>query len=323
MPTPDLNQLFVLHAVLSESSVVRAAHRLHLSPSAMSRALARVRETLGDPILVKAGRTLVPTPRAIEMRERVDTLIQEAQALLLPATAPDLRRVVRTFTLRTSEGFVETFGPDLVRCVMKDAPGVGLRFVPRQTRDAAGLRDGTVDLETGVIDATTSPELRRLALFNDRLVGVVRSGHVLRKSRVTAASYASGAHVGVSRQTVDKGWIDDALAALGLERTVMTTVSGFAAAIAVARGSDLVASVPEKHTAALRSGMYTFALPLKLPPIMVSMMWHPRMHADPVHAWLRNCVYKTAGDRSRAPEARRRQLLASAFAEVVAVARRS
>ena len=185
MPTPDLNQLFVLNAVLSENSVVRAAQRLHLSPSAMSRALARVRETVGDPILVKAGRKLVPTPRATEMRDRVDQLIQEAQAVLLPTKAPDLRRIVRTFTLRTSEGFVETFGPDLIKCVMKDAPGIRLRFVARQTRDAAGLRDGSVDLETGVVDATTSPELRQVPLFADRMVGVVRAGHTLRKGRVT------------------------------------------------------------------------------------------------------------------------------------------
>jgi DNA-binding transcriptional LysR family regulator len=299
MSSPDLNQLFVLNAVLSEGSVVRAAQRLHLSPSAMSRALARARDTVGDPILVKAGRKLVPTPRATEMKGRVEQLLQEAQALLLPARAPDLRRVVRTFTLRTSEGFVETFGPDLVRRVMKDAPGIGLRFVPRQTRDAAGLRDGSVDLETGVIDATTSPELRQLPLFNDRLVGVVRSGHTLRRARITAASYAAASHVGVSRQTVDAGWIDDALAALGLERQVMTAVSGFATAIAVARGSDLVATVPERHTAGLRAGLHTFALPFKLPSILVSMMWHPRMHADPVHAWLRECVHTTAGDQRR------------------------
>jgi len=299
MSTPDLNQLFVLNAVLREGSVLRAAQRLHLSPSAMSRELSRAREKVGDPILVKGGRTLVPTPRALEMRERVEQLIQEAQALLLPARAPDLRAVVRTLTLRTSEGFVETFGPALVGRVMTEAPGISLRFVPRHTRDASGLRDGTVDLETGVIDATTSPELRQLPLFTDRLVGVVRAGHTLGKSRVTPARFAACAHVGVSRQTVDKGWIDAALAALGFERTLMTTVSGFAAAIAVARGSDLVATVPERHTAALRSGMRTFTLPVKLPAIMVSMMWHPRMQADPVHAWLRDSVYKTAGDTRR------------------------
>lgn len=297
MATPDLNQLFVLHAVLTEHSVVRAAHRLHLSPSAMSRALARVRETVGDPILVKAGRALVPTPRALAMRERVELLVQEAQSLLLPATAPDLRRVVRTFTLRTSEGFVETFGPALVSCVVRDAPGVRLRFVARQSRDAAGLRDGSIDLETGVVDLTTSPELRQLPLFTDRLVAVVRAGHPLGTGRLTPARYAAATHIGVSRPTVDKAWVDDALASLSLERTVMTTVSGFATAIAVARGSDLVATVPERHTTALRLGMRTCALPFTLPPILVSMIWHPRMHADPVHAWLRDCVFKTAGDR--------------------------
>lgn len=305
MPTPDLNQLFVLNAVLTENSVVRAAQRLHLSPSAMSRALARVRESVGDPILVKAGRTLVPTPRATEIRDRVDQLLQEAQAVLLPTRAPDLRRVVRTFTLRTSEGFAETFGPGLVACVMKEAPGVRLRFVARQTRDAAGMRDGSVDLETGVVDETTSPELRQQSLFTDRLVAVVRAGHPLRKARLTPAAYAAALHVGVSRQTVDHGWIDQALAERGLERVVMTSVSGFAAAIAVARGSDLVATVPERHTAALRSGTKSLNLPFRFPAITVSMLWHPRMHADPVHAWLRGCVRKVASQEGRPPRVNR------------------
>ncbi|MEZ5317796.1 MAG: LysR family transcriptional regulator [Vicinamibacterales bacterium] len=300
MATPDLNQLFVLRAVLREHSVVRAAERLHLSPSATSRALARVRETVGDPILVKSGRTLVPTPRAVAMRDRVEQVIEEAQSLLLPARPPDLRRVERTFTLRTSEGFAETFGPGLVKAVMREAPGVRLRFVARQTREATGLRDGTVDLETGVVDAGTSPELHQRPLFADRLVGVARAGHAVRRARMTAAAYAAAAHVGVSRETVDQGWVDDALAPMGLERRVMTLVSGFAAAIAVARGSDLVATVPERHTAALRAGMYTFALPFRLPSLLVSMMWHPRLHADPVHAWLRERVFRAAGNGKRA-----------------------
>jgi DNA-binding transcriptional LysR family regulator len=291
--------------VLSENSVVRAAQRLGLSPSAMSRALARVRETVGDPILVKAGRRLVPTPRATGMRDRVDQLIHEAQAVLLPASTPDLRRVARTFTLRTSEGFVETFGPALIKRVTKDAPGIRLRFLTRQTRDAAGLRDGSVDLETGVVDRTTRPELRQVPLFADRMVGVMRAGHRLGRSRMTAAAYAGAAHIGISRETVDRGWVEEALAAVELERNVTTTVSGFATAIALARGSDLIATVPEKHTAALRAGMRTFPLPFKLPLVRVSMLWHPRMHADPVHAWLRECVKTVAGDagRSRATSA--------------------
>ena len=114
MSTPDLNLLFTLDALLAEGSVARAAQRLHLSPSAMSRALARLRKVTGDPLLVRAGRSLVPTPRAIELRERVQRLVDEAQSLLRPVEQLDLSQLVRTFTLRTSDGFAETFGPALI-----------------------------------------------------------------------------------------------------------------------------------------------------------------------------------------------------------------
>src|SRR5690349_3581596 len=117
MSRPDLNLLVTLDVLLAEGSVARAAKRLRLSPSAMSRALARLRETVGDPLLVRAGRALVPTPRALELRGRVGQLVQEAEAALRPATEIDLGRLARTFTLRTSEGFVETFGPRLIQRV--------------------------------------------------------------------------------------------------------------------------------------------------------------------------------------------------------------
>lgn len=295
MTTPDLNLLVTLNAVLEEGSVVRAAERLRLSPSAMSRALGRVREAVGDPILVKAGRGMVPTPRAIELGDRVSQLVQEAVSVLQPATAPDLRRVTRSFTIRTSEGFVETFGSKLVAGVRTTAPGIQLRFITRHARDGAGLRDGSVDLETGVVDETTSPELLQMPLFIDHLVAVVRAGHPLSKARVTPARYAASGHIGVSRRTVDAGWIDEALAPSRLVRSVVTTVSGFAAAIALARASDLVATVPERHTAGLRKGTHSLRLPFTLPALTVSMLWHPRMHADPVHKWLRGCVSDTAG----------------------------
>src|ERR1700675_3249298 len=150
MSTPDLNLLVTLDVLLAEGSVARAAQRLRLSPSAMSRALARLRETTGDPLLVRAGRGLVPTPRALELRERVGQLVQDGEAVLRPAEKLDLRKLVRTFTLRTSDGFAENFGPDLMTRVGKDAPGMRLHFVPKPDRDSAPLRDGTVDLETGV-----------------------------------------------------------------------------------------------------------------------------------------------------------------------------
>ncbi|MGZ2380262.1 LysR family transcriptional regulator [Rhizobium brockwellii] len=290
MSTPDLNLLVTLDVLLAECSVARAAQRLRLSPSAMSRALARLRETTGDPLLVRAGRGLVPTPRALELRERVARLVEDAQAVLRPAEALDLQRLVRTFTLRTSEGFAESFGPDLIARLGRQAPGVRLRFVQKPDKDSSPLRDGTVDLETGVVSETTGPEVRAQALFRDRFIGVVRLGHPLCEREMTPSRYAAGRHITVSRRGLDKGPIDEALNALGLERQIATIVSGFSTALALARVSDLIASVPERHTGALRRGMHSFPLPVPTPEITVSLLWHPRMEADPAHRWLRGCV---------------------------------
>ncbi|MEI1251639.1 LysR family transcriptional regulator [Rhizobium aouanii] len=290
MSTPDLNLLVTLDVLLAEGSVARAAQRLRLSPSAMSRALARLRETTGDPLLVRAGRGLVPTPRALELRERVGRTVEDAQAILRPAEALDLQRLVRTFTLRTSEGFAESFGPDLIARLGRQAPGVRLRFVQKPDRDSAPLRDRTVDLETGVVGGTTGPEVRAQALFRDRFIGVMRLGHPFCEREMTPSLYAGGQHIYVSRRGLDKGPIDEALNALGLERQIATIVSGFSTALQLARNSDLIASVPERHTGALRVGMHSFPLPVPTPEITVSLLWHPRMDADPAHRWLRGCV---------------------------------
>ena len=290
MSTPDFNLLITLDAVLAEGSVARAARRLRLSPSAMSRALARLRETIGDPLLVRAGRGLVPTPRALELRERVSQLVQEGEAVLRPAGKLNLTQLVRTFTLRTGEGFVENFGPDLIARIGKEAPGVRLRFVQKPNKDSTPLRDGTVDLETGVVGETTAPEVRAQALFQDRFIGVVRKGHVLSKGKITPSRYAAGKHVVVSRRGLDKGPIDEALELLGLTREIVTIVGGFSAALALARSSDLIASVPERHTGNLRAGMQSFPLPFSTPEVTVSLLWHPRLDADPAHRWLRGHI---------------------------------
>jgi DNA-binding transcriptional LysR family regulator len=290
MQTPDLNLLVTLDVLLAEGSVARAAKRLRLSPSAMSRALARLRETTGDPLLVRAGRGLVPTRRALELRERVGQLVQDGQAVLRPVDTLNLKQLVRTFTLRTSEGFVESFGPDLIARVSAEAPGVRLRFMQKPDRDSTPLRDGTVDLETGVVGSMTGPEVRAQALFRDRFIGVVRKRHPLSKGKITPARYAAGRHVLVSRRGLDKGPIDEALEPLGLQRQIVTIVGGFATALALARSSDLIATVPDRHTRALRAGMHSFSLPVSMPEITVSLLWHPRLDADPAHRWLRGCV---------------------------------
>lgn len=298
---PDLNLLITLDTLLSEGSVAAAARRLRLSPSAMSRALARLRETTGDPLLVRAGRGLVPTPRAVELREQVSRLVQEAQAVLRPAQALDMGQVVRTFTLRSSEEFVENLGPALLARIAQEAPGVRLRFVDKSDKDSALLREGSIDLSIGVVDASASPELLTQALFRDRLIGVVRSGHALSQGSVSAERFAQGQHVYVSRRGLDRGQVDDALQALGLTRDISTIVAGFATAIALARDTDLIASVPERYTAHQRDGLHSFALPIVVPPFTVAMLWHPRLDADVAHRWLRGCLREVCGQQVQSP----------------------
>jgi DNA-binding transcriptional LysR family regulator len=189
---------------------------------------------------------------------------------------------------------VETFGPDLVARVGEDAPGVRLRFVPKPNKDSASLRDRTVDLETGVVGKTAGPEVRAHALFRDRFIGVVRMGHWLSEGGISPSRYAAGRHIFVSRRGLDKGPIDDALKSVGLDREIVTIVGGFSTALALARASDLIASVPERHTGNLRAGMFSFPLPISMPEITVSLLWHPRLDADPAHRWLRGQVRDVA-----------------------------
>lgn len=290
MSKPDFNLLVTLDVLLAEGSVAKAAQRLRLSPSTMSRALARLREVTGDPLLVRAGRGLVPTPRAIELREKVSQLVQDSEAVLRPVEKLDLKQLVRTFTLLIREGFVENFGADLITRVSKEAPNVRLRFIQKLNKDTTLLRDGVADLEIGVVGKMTSPEIRTQTLFRDRFIGVVQMGHPLSEGAITPTRYATGKHVFVSRRGLDKGPIDEALKPFGLERQIVTIVSSFSTALALAQGSDLIATVPEEQTRNLRIGTHSFPLPISAPKVIISLLWHPRLDADPAHRWLRGCI---------------------------------
>ena len=290
MPDADLNLLIALDALLAEGSVAGAARRLGLSASAMSRTLARLRATTGDPLLVRAGRGLVPTPRAVMLRDRVQHVAEEARAVLRPEAGLDLATLDRTFTIRANEGFLEQSAACLVAAVRAAAPGVRLRFAPKPDKDVQPLRQGLVDLDIGVL-GETGPEVRVQALFRDRFIGVVRAGHALATGDVTPARYAACGHVVTSRRGRTVGPVDEALALLGLTRVTVAVVPGFPAALAIARASDLVALVPERQTAAARDGMHGFPLPVKTEAITVSQMWHPRVDADPAHRWMRGLVF--------------------------------
>src|SRR5579871_4259225 len=196
MPGEDLNLLTALDALLSEGSVAGAARRLELSPSAMSRTLSRLRAATGDPLLVRAGRGLVPTPHASALRERVRDLERDVRAVLRPAAASlEVAALERTFTVRANEGFVDAFAARLVAAVAAEAPRVRLRFAPKPDKDVRPLREGLVDLEIGVL-GETGPEVRVQALFSDRFVGAVRDGHpLLAGGKITAERYAAFDHV--------------------------------------------------------------------------------------------------------------------------------
>lgn len=308
MTEPDLNLLIALDALLAEGSVVGAARRLDLSASAMSRTLSRLRAVTGDPLLVRAGRQMVLTPHAEEIRQRAQNAAFEARAVLRPASSQRaLSTLEQTFTIRANEGFVEALGPALIAAAAA-APGVRLRFAPKPEKSVRYLREGLVDLEIGVL-GEMGPEIRLQALFRDRFVGVVRKDHPLAQEReVSAGLYASYAHVVASRRGRINGPVDEALAELGLQRKIAAVVPGFPAALAVAQASDLVALVPASflinqlvvNDNRTTGTLFYFELPVKTRGITVSQMWHPRSEVEPAHRWLRQLVLNVC--RQQVPE---------------------
>ncbi|MCB8878686.1 LysR family transcriptional regulator [Acidisoma cellulosilytica] len=291
----DLNLLVTLDVLLAEGSVTGAARRLGLSASAMSRTLARLRATTGDPLLVRAGRGLVPTPRAVALRDHVHRLTQDVQAVLRPNRLHvDIAALDMTFTLRVSEGFMEHLSAPVIAAVTQAAPGIRLRFLAKPDKDAGPLREGLIDLEIGVL-GTSAPEIRTQFLFRDQFIGAVRVGHPLLDGiGVTPGRYAACHHIMASRAGDS---VDAALRALGLARRIMVVVPGYPDAMRIARQSDLVALVPQSCLGnhlpggdASLSGLESFVIPVSTPDFMISAMWHPRMDADPAHRWLRETV---------------------------------
>jgi DNA-binding transcriptional LysR family regulator len=298
MDNVDLNLLLALDVLLAEGSVTGAARRLGLSTSAMSRTFTRLRQATGDPLLVRAGRGLVPTPYAAALRDRVHELTRDVQTILRPQTDQlEVASLEQTFTIRASEAFIEFCSVPLLAAIAADAPRVRLRFAPKPNKDSAPLREGLIDLEIGVIEAA-APEMRTQCLFRDRYVGVARVGHPLfAGTGVTPERYAACKHVVASPRGDFTGPVDDALEALGLKREVLAVVPGFPDAMRIARHSDFVALVPRSclgnaltSDSDAGSGLQDFDLPVQMPDFMISAMWHPRVDADPAQRWLRNVV---------------------------------
>lgn len=256
----------------------------------MSRTLRRLRETFDDPILARAGRSLVPTPRAIELHESVRSILEKAEALRITSQEPDLKHIDRIFNIRANEGFVFQYAGELIKAIACQAPSIHLNFVIKAEKNPNALRDGQIDLDIGVL-GESGPEIRIQTIQRDRFVGAVSADHPFNEKKVISAEdYAKARHVNVSRRGLSRGPIDTTLNNLGLNRQVAAVVTSFPAALAVAQSAQLVASVLEKQTLKARKGMFTFELPIKTEEVTISMMWHPRSEYDPVHRWLREHI---------------------------------
>ncbi|MFT3813052.1 MAG: LysR family transcriptional regulator [Acidovorax sp.] len=293
MESIDLNLLRVLNAVLEAGSVTEAAERLHLSVPATSHALARLRDALGDPLLVRAGRRLVPTPRAQELRGPLADWMAQGHAMLARDPSTALAEQRRTFVIRAPEGVAITLGASLTLALRQAMPLATLCFLPETAEEDSTLRDGGIDLDLRHF-LPREPEVQALQLMRLQPVAVVRAGHPLGTRAVTAKRLAAQLHVDVLRRPGAPSPVDDALAALGLAREVVLTVPQSNIAALVAARSDLVALLSERMARAMAASVGLKVLPLAFPvePEPLVLAWHPRHNNDQAHALLRQLVLK-------------------------------
>lgn len=303
----DVALLPALAALVEEASVTRAAKRLGLSVPATSHALARLRDRLGDPILVRAGRAMVRTPRAEAMRDDVREAMAAAGRVLARVAPLDPKRLDRVFHLHATDHVLLVLGPAFDRLLANEAPRVRVRFLPNAPDDAAALRDGRIDLAIGVYDGLP-PEIRTRTLFEDRLVCVLRDGHPALRRELTLDRFAELEHVQIAPRGRSGGIIEELLAARGRTRRVARAVPYFVAALGLAAESDYVVTVSERIARVLapRFGLRIVDAPLPLEPYPLDAIWHPRMDGDAAHAFLRDVLVRAARASGPLPVGARR-----------------
>ncbi|MCY1142660.1 LysR family transcriptional regulator [Actinoplanes sp. Pm04-4] len=292
----DLNLLRVFDALLETGSVSAAAGRLHLSVPATSRALSRLRRAMNDPIMVRAGRGLVPTPFAHQSRAQVRALLDAATALrAAPADNPATWR--RTFSIRINDGLAPVLSSRLTARIAAEAPGVTVRFVAQQSKDPEPLRDGTLDLDIGVADPPP-PDVRSRTLFSDHVVALVAADSDLgRASELTLDDLVRYPHVSASRRGLTRGPIDDELDRHGLTRRVTAVVPNYAVAALLALEPDIISLAPRvlaEHLTRRGMPLRWHEFPLPLPEVDVNLRWHQRLDEDVPSRWLRAVVAQAA-----------------------------
>lgn len=288
METRDLHLLLSLDALLQEGNVTRAAKRLGRSTPATSRALDRIRDRLGDPLLVRAGRGLVLTPRAEQLKPEVARLVADAQRVLATATGFTPATLQRTFTVHTTDQVLVLLGPAIDRMLRAEAPGVTLRFLPSVAEDWMPLRDGVADLSICLFGHFPDEFLTR-QLFQDRFVCAVRADHPQVGTTLSLDDYLALDHLVVA-PLGRPSLVDAKLAERGLRRRIRCTVPYFLAGLLLAASSDDVLTVSELAASALapQFGLRLLPPPLPLPSYTLNLLWHPRVDHDPAHRWLRD-----------------------------------
>lgn len=301
--------MVTLDALLQEGSVTGAARRVGLSTPAMSHALARIRDRLGDPILVRSGRGMLLTPRAEALKPRVRSVVAEARQTLEPERPFVARELARTFVVHVTDYVLTVLGMAVDRILREEAPRVCIRFVPNTADDPALLRDGGSDLAVGIY-GDLPQEMRSRQLLTDRFVCAIRADHPRVGKRLSLEQLVELAHIQVAPRGKPGGYLDDVLREQGRKRTVARAVPYFGAALQLAAQTDYVLVVSERIARQLAPslGLRIVEVPLELRPYALSLVWHPRFDGDAGHRFLREVLARAAkeaaGDQHAEPRTR-------------------
>ena len=293
----DLNMLVSLDALLQEGSVTAAARRVGLSTPAMSHALSRIRERLEDPILVRSGRGMLLTPRAHTLKPRVHELVAEARRALQPERPFVAQELSCTFIVHASDYVLTVLGGTVDRLLREQAPKACVRFVPNTPEDPDMLRDQGSDLAIGIYGVLPQ-EMMTQRLLTDRFVCVVRKGHPAVGERFTLEDFVALPQVQVAPRGKPGGYIDDVLLERGMTRTVARAVPYFLIALQLVAETDYLLVISERIARRYERslGLEVLEVPLPLRPYALSLLWHPRLDADPGHRLLREVFLRASAE---------------------------
>ena len=303
----DLNLLRVFDEVMAERSLTRAAHKLSLTQPAVSNAMRRLREAVGDELLVRSGQGVEPTARAMALWPPVREALAQLQESLAPGRF-DPATATSTFVLAMADATAATLVPALVEILEREAPGVAIRVLPLTTRDPRQLLDDeAADMAVGYFPAVLADltaraqsgdavafESRRL--YDGEYVCVMRQGHPLAHAPLTLDAYCEARHMLVSFSGRAFGFIDEALASLGRERKVVITVNQFFTAGRVVCGSDLLTVLPRHFVpvTGIADALVQRALPLNVPPVHVDALWRRRGPQQTAMTWLLQALARSS-----------------------------